>query len=99
MPFVKGQSGNPGGRAKVDGDLRELARAKSPAMLKVLIDIAQDKTKSPAARVTAASTVLDRGYGKPAQTLGDADGNPLTWVEFLTGARSRALADERETIQ
>lgn len=99
MAFQKGQSGNPGGRAKVDGDLRELARAKSPEMLDVLVKIALDEDKAAAARVTAASAVLDRGYGKPPQSLADPDGNPISWMDFLLGARSRALAEQAETVQ
>lgn len=101
MAFQKGQSGNPGGRAKVDGDLRELARAKSPKMLNVLVKIALDEQKAASARVTAASAVLDRAYGKPPQTLGDADGNPIEWMDFIAAARSRALSDDahRETVQ
>jgi hypothetical protein len=91
MPFVKGQSGNPGGRRKVDGDLRELARSKSPEMLQVLIGIAEDESKPAAARTNAASAVLDRAYGKPAQMLGDSDGNPLDWIDVLTLARARRM--------
>lgn len=98
MAFVKGQSGNPGGRKKVDGDLRELARAKCPKMLQILAKIAEDEKKPTAARVTAASAVLDRGLGKPVQMLGDGDGDEISWLEFLTGARKRAQADEH-TVQ
>jgi hypothetical protein len=99
VAFQKGQSGNPGGRKKIDGDLRELARSKCPKMLKILAEIAEDESKSTAARVTAASAVLDRGLGKPMQMVGDDDGNPISWIEFLTGARSRALRDEHDTVQ
>lgn len=89
MPFAKGKSGNPGGRPKEHGDLRELARAASPRMLQHLIDIADDEENSAKARTTAASHVLDRAYGKPAQTLGDGDGNPLNWIDALKAAQGR----------
>lgn len=100
MAFVKGQSGNPNGRPKkaTIEDLRELARSKCPEMLDVLVKIAQDEQKNASARVTAASAVLDRGYGKPPQSLADPDGNPISWMDFLLAARSRAFADQ-ETVQ
>ena len=92
MPFAKGKSGNPGGRPKEHGDLREMARAASPRMLQTLIDIADDEQASHKARTTAASHVLDRAYGKPAQTLGDGEGNPVEWVDLLRAARERTDA-------
>lgn len=90
MAFAPGQSGNPGGRPKADGTLRDLARSKAPAMLQVLIDIAENEEKAAPARVTAASAVLDRAYGKPPSTLGDENGDPMSWVALLEAARSRA---------
>lgn len=101
MTFAKGQSGNPNGRPKkaTVADLRDLARSKCPEMLDVLVKIALDEEKAAAARVTAASAVIDRGYGRPPQSLADPDGNPISWMDFLLGARTRALSEQAETVQ
>lgn len=79
--FVRGQSGNPGGRPKSAG-LRELARTQTEACVHTLIKI-RDSAKAPAAaRIAAVKELLDRGYGKsgPALTPG-ADGDGKT--EFI----------------
>lgn len=47
--------------------LAELARSYTKDALLALVEIFQDKAAG-AARVTAAIAVLDRGYGKPAQS-------------------------------
>jgi hypothetical protein len=65
-PFEKGKSGNPGGRPRVIGDLRELAREYAPEAFKELARLAV-KAKSEAVRVVAIRELFDRGYGKPAQ--------------------------------
>ena len=65
----KGQSGNPGGRPKVIGDLQEQARQWAPEALEALREIAASKDAPPSARVSAAVALLDRGYGKPAQSI------------------------------
>lgn len=62
-------------------------------MLEILIDLAENAA-SERSRVTAANHVLDRAYGKPAQTLGDGDGNPLEWVDLIRAATQRAAASE-----
>jgi Family of unknown function (DUF5681) len=73
-PFAKGQSGNPGGRPKELRDVIELARSHGPEAIKTLADIMNNDQSPPAARVGAATAILDRGYGKPPQTI-DANVN------------------------
>jgi hypothetical protein len=65
--FAKGQSGNPGGRPKDDLGLKELARARTEEALATLVEVMQSTDAPPAARVTAACAILDRGHGKPVQ--------------------------------
>jgi hypothetical protein len=67
MPFEKGQSGNPGGRPKVVAEVKELARAHTGEAIKTLVSIMTNPKSAPAARVSAANALLDRGYGKPPQ--------------------------------
>lgn len=71
--FEKGQSGNPGGRPPrrlSDGrSLTELAREKTEDALAALMAVLEGKRSPAAARVTAATALLDRGWGRPAQTI------------------------------
>lgn len=69
MPFTKGQSGNPGGRPKALRDVQELARKATPAAIKTLTTIAQGEKFPAAARVSAATALLDRAWGKPCQPV------------------------------
>ena len=66
--FKKGQSGNPGGRPKEIRELKEIAQSHGAAMIEALVKIAKTG-KSESARVTAATVLLERGFGKPLQQI------------------------------
>lgn len=70
MPgFVKGQSGNPGGRPSGFGEIRQIARSHTEEAILTLLTIMRS-AKAPAnARVAAANAILDRGWGKPTTTM------------------------------
>lgn len=55
--------------AKTPTDIRSLARAHTATALKTLAGIMEQSDAPPAARVSAATALLDRGWGRPAQTV------------------------------
>lgn len=81
--FEPGQSGNPGGRPKGYGDLREKARGHTEAALQVLVEVMNNKDAPASARATAADAVLDRGWGRPESSLKLGDGTGDTWSSVL----------------
>lgn len=68
-PFKPGQSGNPGGRSKALVAAEALAREHTDTAIRTLVEICKDKRAPGAARVSAASVLLDRGHGKARQTV------------------------------
>jgi len=66
MPWQKGQSGNPGGRPKVVGEIRDLARQHTATAIDTLVQVCKSG-ESESARVAAAQVLLDRGWGRPLQ--------------------------------
>ena len=69
MPWVKGASGNPGGRPKELPDVRALARSRGKEAIHVLYAIMRDEKAPTAARIAASVALLDRGYGRPEQSF------------------------------
>ena len=105
MPFVKGQSGNPGGRPGVPADVRELCKSRAVDAINTLAAVMTDVEAPPAARVAAANAILDRGFGKPAQTINanvsrsvtDFSDAELFAIAAGSGAGDLAAPDGTET--
>lgn len=74
--FVKGQSGNPGGRPKAVKEVIEAAQLEGVASVEALVRI-RDDADDPHAVIAAAKALLERGYGKPFQPLTGADGGAI----------------------
>ena len=63
--------------AKTPTEIASLARSITQPALKTLAAIKRQPKAPAAARVQAAVALLDRGWGKPKQTVGGDIENPL----------------------
>ena len=59
--------------AKAVTEIRSLARSHTRIALKVLVGVMRSEDATPAARVSAANAILDRGWGKAPQAHKDGD--------------------------
>jgi 2-keto-4-pentenoate hydratase len=87
MPWQKGQSGNPNGAKRVtlaNGmTLRDMARSHTDKAIKALVKVMSDEASTDAAVIGAAVALLDRGWGKPAQSveITGAEGGPIETLD------------------
>lgn len=89
--FAPGVSGNPSGRARVVGHIRDLARLHGEAAIEKLVELMNGE--DPRVARAAATDLLDRGYGKPSQPVGGADDlPPLRSERELTNEQLEAIA-------
>lgn len=78
----RGAGRKPGAVSPVKKALAELAKAYAPEALKTLASISKDgETES--ARVSAATAILDRAYGRPHQTMAVSADLALTHEQAL----------------
>jgi hypothetical protein len=54
-------------------EIRSLARSHTRTALNVLVGVMRNTDATPAARIAAANAILDRGWGKATQPVGNGD--------------------------
>jgi hypothetical protein len=86
--WAPGRSGNAGGRPKVVGEVRDLARAHTQLAIDTLAEIAANGA-SEMARIAAANSLLDRGWGKPAASLELRDPDFESVIELIAEEEQR----------
>lgn len=86
-PWKPGQTGNPNGRPKKAQQIVDKAQDHAEEALKAMIDLL--KSEDERVKLQAAQAILDRGLGKPKQTIED---NRKSEVTDYTADELRALA-------
>jgi len=78
------QPGNPGGgRPKMPDELKKAFQARTQDALNVLVEVMMGGDRN-GDRIKAADSILDRAWGKPAQTI---DGSLNTGVRVIDTAK------------
>lgn len=82
--FIKGQSGNPGGRPKDDNELKRLCKEATKESYGRISDIAQH-SEDDGVRLKANTWILEYGWGKAKEQveLTGEDGGPAI-LQVLT---------------
>jgi hypothetical protein len=69
--------------AKSLSQIRSLARSHTRSAINVLAGIMRSKDATPAARVSAANAILDRGWGKASQPIETGEDGALELVHRI----------------
>jgi hypothetical protein len=75
----EGAGRKPGMVSKAKQDLVEMAKGYAGDALMVLVNVMSNDAEPASARISAATALLDRGYGKPTQAIahGQDPDNPM----------------------
>lgn len=84
--FVKGKSGNPGGKKPMDADVKEMLKAAAPDAVKLLVETVNNPEVKMDLRIRCAETLMDRVYGKAVQPI---EGNMDNKVEIVLGGAAK----------
>jgi len=63
--------------SKTITEIRSLARSHTRTAINALVGVMKSKDATHAARVSAATAILDRGWGRPVQALENGDNGAL----------------------
>jgi hypothetical protein len=64
-------------------EIRSLARSHTRTAINVLVGVMRCKDATPAARVSAANAILERGWGKATQPLQNSDDGALELIHRI----------------
>jgi hypothetical protein len=79
--------------AKTITEIRSIARSHTRTAIKTLVGVMSSKDATHAARVSAANAILDRGWGKPPQSLQNGEDGPLELIHRI----ERIIVDPEDT--
>lgn len=98
-----GAGRKPGQVSQAKREIADMAKDHAAKALEVLVSVANSAKSPAAARVSAATAILDRGYGKPRQAV-DLDGTftgafTVTYVTTPTGPAPKPSDEDYETAE
>jgi hypothetical protein len=70
-------------QARTLTEIRSLARSHTRTAIRVLVGIMRSDDATPAARVSAANAILDRGWGKAAQPIENGEDGVLELIHRI----------------
>ena len=70
-------------KARTLTEIRSLARSHTRTAISVLVGIMRSDDATPAARVSAANAILDRGWGKAAQPIENGEDGALQLIHRI----------------
>lgn len=91
--FLKGVSGNPGGRPVEEREMKVLARSHTVEAIEKLVQLMRD-AEDQRVQFLAAEALLDRGHGRAAPAVASG---PL--VKIMMGGAGAQITDAREAAQ
>lgn len=71
--WIKGQSGNPSGRPKRSLEIQRLFQERSEEAADYFIQVMRDENEKTENRMKAGQIMLERGFGKPGQSVIEED--------------------------
>lgn len=88
-------AGRPKGKvSQAKRTIAEMAKEHGEKALSVLVEVATDLETPPQARVAAANALLDRGYGKPMQTVDNTSSDGTMTPQVITRTIIDPKADD-----
>lgn len=91
--FKPGQCGNPGGKSKLELEVRRMAREWSPEVMARMIDICLT-TDDERVAVVAGEKILERAYGKAKEMAPGEGEDPAAAAQI-----SRLSGEERDALK